>query len=417
MIAESLAGNDTGLESDVLHPSATLRKCNGQDITRRGGKGKGRIMLVMPAQFAFLKGTEGSLGKIDKINTESPEFVVPTTEGDLVFKGRFVESASLSYLGIELFPRKMQSVCTDVIARALVFDNPALVLRDQSAMSPPIPIARGSSIKSATSAQDSMLLTQETIVSSQGNDQEPKGASIAEWQLRHGCSTLARQHEKVETDSSVLRKSVHASNFDDDDIYADIDDYSDSGSEFGDSKTSAKKRKSMITKVPKQVVSKKSLSVEMSTDDDRDFPQRPTSIRSTKKVISYNVDDIESDDGIDEDDLVPEIMSHMKAASKKGIVKVDSALSKIAVGAKKTPKRIQSTAVSKVTTVKKQSGSKKVKDNFDFPSSSDEDFYEIIERNNTSNSPKKRIAGSRPVRSSAKKTKTYHFSSDEAEFE
>jgi hypothetical protein len=42
-------------------------------------------MVVLPAQFAFQKGTEGQLGVIEKADSESPEFVVETAEVHISF--------------------------------------------------------------------------------------------------------------------------------------------------------------------------------------------------------------------------------------------------------------------------------------------------------------------------------------------
>lgn len=59
-----------------------LTNCNGQDLTRRGAKQKGsRLMVVLPAQLACKSATiEGTLGTIQKANTENPELVIPTSE-------------------------------------------------------------------------------------------------------------------------------------------------------------------------------------------------------------------------------------------------------------------------------------------------------------------------------------------------
>jgi hypothetical protein len=59
-----------------------LIRCNGQDITKKGGKPRNRIMVIMPSQFAFPPKlqTDLTLGNMHKLNTESPELVIETDE-------------------------------------------------------------------------------------------------------------------------------------------------------------------------------------------------------------------------------------------------------------------------------------------------------------------------------------------------
>mmetsp|Transcript_1647 Transcript_1647/g.2608 ORF Transcript_1647/g.2608 Transcript_1647/m.2608 type:complete len:414 (+) Transcript_1647:1-1242(+) len=99
--------------------SDALLKCNGQDISRRG-KSK-NVMIILPAEFSFLKGAEGSFGYIDNYNTSAPELVLDTEKGEIRFQGRFQEMSTL-FMAIDLQPRKNQSLCLDITSRALVFD-------------------------------------------------------------------------------------------------------------------------------------------------------------------------------------------------------------------------------------------------------------------------------------------------------
>ena len=87
----------------MLSPGEQLAKCSGQDLTRRGAKGKGsRMMMVLPSQLAFRgPSVEGTLGVIEKANTENPEFVVQTSSGELRFKGTFVLTSTL-YFSVNL---------------------------------------------------------------------------------------------------------------------------------------------------------------------------------------------------------------------------------------------------------------------------------------------------------------------------
>ena len=102
-----------------------LASCSGQDLTRRGAKSKNqRMMMVLPSQLAFL-GTDvaGTLGRIEKANTENPELVIETQGGEVRYMGKFVLTSSL-YFTVKLQPRQQSSVCEDVFDRVLVFENP-----------------------------------------------------------------------------------------------------------------------------------------------------------------------------------------------------------------------------------------------------------------------------------------------------
>ena len=93
-------------------------------------------MIILPAEFSFLKGAEGSFGYIDNYNTSAPELVLDTekvrtvvhavdgvtcSQGEIRFQGRFQEMSTL-FMAIDLQPRKNQSLCQDITSRALVFD-------------------------------------------------------------------------------------------------------------------------------------------------------------------------------------------------------------------------------------------------------------------------------------------------------
>lgn len=56
--------------------SLGLVKSNGQDISRKG-KSK-NLMVILPSDFAFLKGTEGILGYFVKLESSAPELVIET---------------------------------------------------------------------------------------------------------------------------------------------------------------------------------------------------------------------------------------------------------------------------------------------------------------------------------------------------
>ena len=349
-----------------MNPSSLLQRCNGQDITRKGGKGKNRIMMVLPTQIAVVQGTEGTLGSIEKINTNNPELLVPTNDGKLLFRGHFVETTDSCFLGIDLMPKKMQSICTDVISRILVFDEPILLSKDIETNSPDM-LTRNASLES--SAPEDMMMTQETNILSQ--DDAPYKDS---YRFLHGCSATAR-HGDSNAVLSLSRKS--------DSLVSET-----SSDKVGDVKH----------------VKDESEIVEINSDDDGDessIPIRPSSRRSTaRKAVNYNVDDIASDSDINYDDFAP------KADSEKALENEEPKKPVV-----KTNKRKKSISIPKTSSNKvKQPSSGK--DPYDLCSSSDSEF---LADTSSPVSAIKRTPSNRPVRSSAKKLKSYHFESQSSE--
>ena len=66
------------MRSNAIHPA--LAKCNGQDISRKKTKGKNRIMVILPAQIALKRGTEGQFAMLEKADTDKPDLVIETIE-------------------------------------------------------------------------------------------------------------------------------------------------------------------------------------------------------------------------------------------------------------------------------------------------------------------------------------------------
>lgn len=118
-LASSCESLDNG---SCLIPSDAILKCNGQDISRKGGKSKS-LMIVLPAELSFLKNSDGDFAYLENLNSAQPELVIEVEGGALRFKGKFVETRS-AFLSIDLQPTKKQSVCNDLTTRILVFDPP-----------------------------------------------------------------------------------------------------------------------------------------------------------------------------------------------------------------------------------------------------------------------------------------------------
>ncbi len=60
----------------ALSLGESLVKSNGQDISRRG-KSK-NVMVIMPTDFAFQRGTEGTIIYFERLDTQQPVLVIDT---------------------------------------------------------------------------------------------------------------------------------------------------------------------------------------------------------------------------------------------------------------------------------------------------------------------------------------------------
>ena len=47
---------------------------------RKSTKAKSRVMITLPTQFALPREFEGTLGYLDKIESDAPEFIIDTAE-------------------------------------------------------------------------------------------------------------------------------------------------------------------------------------------------------------------------------------------------------------------------------------------------------------------------------------------------
>jgi hypothetical protein len=111
------------IENLSLFPSDSILKCNGQDISRKGGKAKS-LMIVLPADLSFMKNTDGDFAYLENLNSSQPQLVVDVEGGVLRFKGKFVETRS-AFLSIDIQPTKKQSICNDLTTRVLIFEAPS----------------------------------------------------------------------------------------------------------------------------------------------------------------------------------------------------------------------------------------------------------------------------------------------------
>lgn len=122
--------SEEGNQTESITPSDSIIKCNGQDISRKGGKSK-PLMVVLPADLSFKKNAEGDFAYIENLNSAQPNLVMEVEGGILRFAGKFVDTRA-AFLSIEIHPSKKQSVCNDLTSRILVFDPPTYTTIDES---------------------------------------------------------------------------------------------------------------------------------------------------------------------------------------------------------------------------------------------------------------------------------------------
>ena len=136
-LASQQACSDDDAHLDSLFPSDSIAKCNGQDISRRGGRSKS-LMILLPAELSFLKNTDGDFAYLENSNSPNPELVVELEGGSLRYKGKFMETQA-AFLTIDIQPNKTQSVCNDLTTRVLAFETPKFEVGNSIEMSKNVP--------------------------------------------------------------------------------------------------------------------------------------------------------------------------------------------------------------------------------------------------------------------------------------
>lgn len=302
-----------------LQPGDTLLRCSGQDVTRKGAKGKGRIMMALPAQLALGKNCDGQLGTLEKADTDNPEFVVTTVEGTYFFPGEFICSTN-NYFTISCEPKKRQSVCQDVFDRLLVFKEPIFVP------------AKTSITMSTNLYQNEIMETDESIDKLIGSSQATDSGLGNQYTRHHGCSHLAEpvkiSTEKILNKLSTTRSTEIEDNDSDSDISAYMpstdeismnrrlssrsnkaevkynesddnseiyfDDFSDSKPKVNKKSVNSKEKVESISKKAQNSVSKKTKSkkqieeIDLASDSDSDAVANKA---STKKKVSSKKSD------------------------------------------------------------------------------------------------------------------------------
>ena len=72
-----------------------LLSCDGQDITRRGAKkNKHHVLMIIPQHFAFDASCDHEIGVLEDANSNTPTFVVKSTDSTLRYPGRFVSTST-----------------------------------------------------------------------------------------------------------------------------------------------------------------------------------------------------------------------------------------------------------------------------------------------------------------------------------
>ena len=301
-----------------------LMSCSGQDLTRRGAKSKNqRMMMVLPSQLAF-KGSDvtGTLGRIEKANTENPELVIETEGGDVRYIGKFVLTSSL-YFTVKLQPRQQSSVCEDVFDRVLVFENPNFNLSNNTSSSKDV---SGDHITSFGCSTKSDPLTGKSAK----DDDDLEEEAVEEEEEVLPTRTLPSRVKKEGSKSYVDKNSESETPESDDDIISI--DGSSSEEEVKPKKKSTPKQKPKTTSTENEIKStgksnnmKSSISssarkrkvTEDDSDDDYEssseveYVPKPTSrtSRASSSKISYKEEESDEaefnedeEDDFDEDD-------------------------------------------------------------------------------------------------------------------
>ncbi len=109
-------------------PGTSLRRCNEQDLTRKGSKKatKFQLLMILPAHLGAMKSFEGKVGYLEDINSAAPKFVIDTREGQLVFDGGMVRT-STSFFTIDCVPSNAHSQISNLFRDVLVLGGPRLV--------------------------------------------------------------------------------------------------------------------------------------------------------------------------------------------------------------------------------------------------------------------------------------------------
>ena len=257
------------------------------------------MMMVLPSQLAF-KGSDitGTLGRIEKANTENPELVIDTEGGEVRYIGKFVLTSSL-YFTVKLQPRQQSSVCEDVFDRVLVFENPKTNQINTSSSSKDLSgeyitefgcSARGDPLTGKSGKDDDEL----------EEDEDDDGEEVLP-------TRSLPSRAKKETIKSYVDKGSESDVESDDDVMV-IDDSS--------SEVEAKRKKKIT---PKPEKPRATSSVSKSSSAGKNVLNKPSNSSSAKKrkVIDDDDDDYENDDEVE---YVPRATSRNPRSSTKKIV-------------------------------------------------------------------------------------------------
>eukprot|EP00903_Cladosiphon_okamuranus_P011396 g10739.t1 len=118
----------------AIAPSSALRQCDGFDVVRKGAKGRGRQLMVLPGALGL--GNGGSVGRIGSLNIAtpaSPVLYVEFPQGRLKCTGRTVHSKGrfLTLYGDKAAGRATRMDCRDVFDSVVFFSKACWVGRKE----------------------------------------------------------------------------------------------------------------------------------------------------------------------------------------------------------------------------------------------------------------------------------------------
>ena len=255
-----------------LQPGDTLLRCSGQDVTRKGAKGKGRIMMSLPAQLALGKNSDGQLGTLEKADTDNPEFVVTTVEGTYFFPGEFICSTN-NYFTISCEPKKRQSICQDVFDRLLVFKEPTFVPATTSVKT------------DLTIHRDEIIESNESVDKLIGSSQATDSGSGSHYTRYHGCSHLA-EPVKVSTEKMLNKLStIRSAEIEDNDSDSDSSVFMPPNDEINTNRRSSSRSTKSEVKYHES-----DDNSDLNDDDDRSFSRSKVTKKTVKPKNNENIE-------------------------------------------------------------------------------------------------------------------------------
>ncbi|ETV70657.1 hypothetical protein H257_13769 [Aphanomyces astaci] len=106
-------------ESDAIPLARALRACHGQDIKKKSGHRKGKFLFAFPGLVSPMP-EGGTLGTLDKLDTDKPVLYIDFPQGRLKMQGTLVYAQN-RFLTLQCARRGKSVVCDDVFDAVVTF--------------------------------------------------------------------------------------------------------------------------------------------------------------------------------------------------------------------------------------------------------------------------------------------------------